>query len=100
MSDIHTPWYVLRSPEVGKPFQDFISACHANGILEKKTLLLLQVVIAYVSHCPSHFEGRICDALDGGVSKEEITEALLIAAVENAGAHLAWNSEVCTKYLR
>ncbi len=23
----HTPWYVLNSPELGRPFQEFYNAC-------------------------------------------------------------------------
>lgn len=41
-------------------------------------------------------EEHVKGALEAGASREEITEALLIAAaVEGAGTQLAWNKEMC-----
>lgn len=100
MNDNPTPWYVLRSPEVGRPFHDFVAACRKTGVLEKKTLVLLRIVMASVTGCPRNLEERIREGLDSGLSKEEITEALLLAAVEKAGASVAWNMESCSKHLR
>ena len=100
MNDTQTPWYVLRSPEVGKPFEDFYAACEKSGVLERKVPHLLRIATACVSGCPRHLETMIQDALAAGVSKEEITETLLIAAVEHAGAHLTQNKESCMRYLR
>ena len=83
MHECQIPWYVLRSPEVGKPFQEFFAACQKTGVLEGNIPHLLRIAAACAIPCPRHLENRIRDALDAGVSKEEITETLLIAAVEN-----------------
>lgn len=94
-----TPWYVLNSPEIGKPFSDFYSACCEGGVLDKKTKELLMLTLASVFRCPHCTETHIKAALDAGVTKEEITEALLISAVEGAGTQLAWAKEIFLKYL-
>ncbi|MFH1372137.1 MAG: carboxymuconolactone decarboxylase family protein [Planctomycetota bacterium] len=94
-----TPWYVLNSPEIGKPFQDFYEACNNEGVLNKKTKELLMLVLASAFRCPHCTESHIQAALEAGVSKEEITEALLIAAVEAAGTQLSWAKDIYLKYL-
>ena len=92
-----TPWYSLHSPEIGETFQDFYEACSEKGVLDKKTKELLMLTLASVFRCPHCTEEHIKEALKAGVTKEEITEALLIAALEGAGTQLAWAKEI---YLR
>jgi AhpD family alkylhydroperoxidase len=99
MTDVKTPWYVLNSPELGKPLQEFYEACKTQGVLDRKTKELLMMALASVFRCPHCTEEHIQGALDTGASKAEITEALLIAAVEGAGTQLAWNKDVFMKYL-
>ena len=94
-----TPWYVLNSPEIGKPFADFYEACNTSGVLNKKTKELLMVALTSAFRCPHCTESHIQAALEAGVSKEEITEALLIAAVEAAGTQLSWAKDIYLKYL-
>jgi AhpD family alkylhydroperoxidase len=98
-SEKTTPWYVLNSPEIGKPFQDFYDACNNEGVLNKKTRELLMLSLASAFRCPHCTESHIKAALDAGASKEEITETLLIAAVEGAGTQLNWAKEIYLKYL-
>jgi AhpD family alkylhydroperoxidase len=99
MSSRKTPWFILNSPELGKHFHEFYKACGEEGVLDDKTKELLMVVLACVFRCPHCTEEHIKGALKVGVTKEEITEALLIAAVEGAGKQLAWNKETFIKYL-
>ncbi len=94
-----TPWYVLNSPEIGKPFRDFYEACNNEGVLNKKTKELLMIALASAFRCQHCTEAHIKAALDAGVSKEEITEALLIAGVEAAGTQLSWAKDIYLKYL-
>lgn len=94
-----TPWYVLNSQEIGGAFQDFYEACGNEGVLDRKTKELLMLALASVFRCPHCTESHIKAALDVGASKEEVTEALLIAAVEGASTQLAWTSETYLKYL-
>jgi AhpD family alkylhydroperoxidase len=99
MNDMKTPWFVLRSPELGKPFQEFYETCKEKGVLDKKTKELLMLALASVFRCPHCTEEHIQSALDVGASKEEVTETLLIAAVEGAGTQLAWAKDIYMKYL-
>jgi AhpD family alkylhydroperoxidase len=94
-----TPWYVLNSPEIGGPFQDFYDACTGEGVLDKKTKELLMLSLASAFRCPHCTEAHIKAAFGAGASKEEITESLLIAAVEAAGTQLNWAKEIYLKYL-
>lgn len=87
MSDEKTPWYVLRSPELGNPLQEFCEACNNKGVLDKKTKELLMLILASAFHCSHCIEKHIQAAMDAGASKEEITEVLLIAVGEGAGTH-------------
>jgi len=99
VSNPRTPWYVSNSPELGGPFQEFYHACLEKGVLDKKVKELLMLALASAFRCPHCTESHINGALDAGASKEEITEALLIAAVEAAGTQLAWQKDIFTKYL-
>jgi AhpD family alkylhydroperoxidase len=93
------PWYVLKSPEIGKPFHDFYVACNTEGVLDKKTKELLKLSLSSVFHCPPCTESHIKDALDAGASREEITEALLITAMEATVTQLNLAKETFLKYL-
>lgn len=99
MSNSKTPWYVANDPDLGRHFQDFYEACKEKGVLDKKTKELLMAALACVFRCPHCTEEHVRGALDAGATKQEVTEALLIAAVEGAGTQLAWNKEVFMKYL-
>ncbi|MGD0552790.1 MAG: carboxymuconolactone decarboxylase family protein [Sedimentisphaerales bacterium] len=94
-----TPWYVLNSPEIGQPFQDFYDACTKGGVLDPKTRELLMLSLATAFRCPHCTELHIKAAIEAGITKEEITEALLITAVEAAGTQLDWVREIYLKYL-
>ncbi|MFZ0035469.1 MAG: carboxymuconolactone decarboxylase family protein [Sedimentisphaerales bacterium] len=99
MSSTQTPWFVLKSPELGKPLHAFYEACKNKGVLDKKTKELLMLALWCVLRCPHCTEEHIKGALDAGASKEEITEVLLIAAVEGAGTQLTWKKDIYMKYL-
>ena len=92
------PWYVLNSPEIGSPFHHFYTACNTEGVLDKKTKELLKLSLASLSRCPHCTESYIKSALDAGASREEITETLLIIAMEAAGAQLNCAKETFLKY--
>jgi AhpD family alkylhydroperoxidase len=99
MSDSKTPWFVLRCPEVGRPFKEFYDACCQEGVLDKKTKELLLLTAASVLRCSNSIEEHIKGALKAGASREEITECLLLAAAQAAAGQLAWNKELYEKYL-
>ena len=99
MTNKKTPWFVLHSPEFGRAFENFYQVCDEDGVLDKKTKELLMLVLTSVFRCPGDTEEHLVRALEAGVTKEEITEALIIAAAEGARAQLILERELCLKYL-
>ncbi len=96
---IRKPWYVENSPEVGEAYMGFSRACYEHTVLDPKTKELLMLALACAFRCPHCTETHIVKALEAGASKREVTEALLIAAMEAAGTQLAWIREVYEKRL-
>jgi alkylhydroperoxidase/carboxymuconolactone decarboxylase family protein YurZ len=99
MKHKHTQWFVLHSPEFGKAFESFYQVCKEDGVLDKKTKGLLMLALTSVFRCQSSTEEYLKLAIDAGATKEEITEALLIAAAEGARAQLDFEKQLCLKYL-
>ena len=99
MTHKQTPWFVLHSPEFGKAFENFYKVCEEDGVLDKKTKELLMLAVTSVFRCPSCIEEHLSRAVDAGATKEEITEALLIAAAEGTWTQLALEKQICIKYL-
>jgi AhpD family alkylhydroperoxidase len=99
MTRKQTQWFVLHSPEFGKAFESFYKMCKEDGVLDKKTKELLMLALTSVFRSPSCTEEHLNRALEAGATKEEITEALLIAAAEGAWAQLAFEKQLCLKYL-
>ena len=94
-----TPWYIQNSPKLGSAYQHFRNVTNAEGVLDSKTRELLMVALSTVFRCPHCTEDHIVRAQEAGATKEEITEALLIAAFEGAGTQLAWKKELFNKLL-
>jgi AhpD family alkylhydroperoxidase len=99
-NDSKTPWFVLNSPELGGPFQELSQACNHQGVLDRKTKQLLMLVAASAVDCPCRIEEHIESAMEAGASKEQITEALIIAAAEGATARLEMQKDVYLEHLR
>jgi AhpD family alkylhydroperoxidase len=93
------PWYVQQSPDIGSAFAAFYQAANESGILDNKTKELLMAALACAFRCPHCTEEHVQGALKAGASKEEVAEALLIAAVEGAGTQLYWCKDVYERHL-
>lgn len=94
MTTQKTPLYVLRSPELGKPLRDFYEACEFKGILDSKTKALLRLICASILYSPDNAKEYMTEAYNAGVSKEEITEALLIVGAETAKRNISWINDI------
>ncbi len=93
-----TPWYMERS-ELGRAYQHFANAVKQKSILDDKTRELLHAALACVFRCPHCTRNHVKAALEAGASREEVAEAILIAAYEGAGTQLAWRKEIFEEYL-
>jgi AhpD family alkylhydroperoxidase len=93
-----SPWYLRKSP-LGAAYQHFSSVAKQKTVLDDKTKELIRVAIASVFRCNHCTEHHIKDALTAGATKEEISEALLLASLQSAGTQLNWCKELFEKYL-
>jgi len=75
--------------EMLEAWDKFDSTVFKDGKLDKKQKELIAVACTYITRCPYCIEGHTKKALKAGASKEEIAEAIAIAAALAAGASLA-----------
>lgn len=98
MSAEKKPWYMQQS-ELGDAFRHFYDVCNQKTVLDNKTRELLQLALACVLRCPHCTRDHLKGALEAGATKQEATEALLIAAQEAAGTQLSWIREAYMDFL-
>jgi len=77
------------APETGDAFSQFSKTVFKAGALDVKTKQLLAVAVAHVTQCPYCIRGHTKGALKAGASREEIMEAVWVAAEMRAGAAYA-----------
>lgn len=98
MSD-ESPWYLKKSP-LGNAYKHFSNVAKQKSVLDSKTKELIRLAIASVFRCNHCTENHIKYALNEGATKEEISEALLLASLQSAATQLNWNNELFDKYLK
>jgi AhpD family alkylhydroperoxidase len=94
----NSPWYPKRSP-LGAAYQHFSGVARNKSVLDDKTKELIRASVASVFRCNHCTEHHSKDALAAGATKEEVSEALLLASPQSAGTQLNWNKELFEKYL-
>ena len=77
------------TPEPHEAFQTFSRKVFANGALTTKTKQLIAVAVAHVTQCPYCIRGHTKAAMREGVTREELMEAIWVAAEMRAGAAYA-----------
>lgn len=70
-------------------FRGFNKAVFAEGALDVKTKELIAVAASHITQCPYCIEGHTKQALKAGATREEIMEAVWVAAEMRAGAAYA-----------
>ena len=91
MSD--KPWFQEASSETGKAFLHFNRDVTSKSALDEKTAELIKLATSSVLRCQHCTELHIRKALEVGASRQEVADALLIAALQGAGTQLYWNKE-------
>jgi len=86
------PWYLNRSP-LGAAYAHFSNVAGQKTVLDAKTKELIRLAIASVFRCTHCTEHHIKDAIAAGATKQEISEALLLSALQAAGTQLNWHKE-------
>ena len=77
------------APETEKAFQDFSRQVFADGALPAKTKQLIAVAVAHVTQCPYCIRGHTKAALRQGATRQELMEAIWVAAEMRAGGAFA-----------
>jgi AhpD family alkylhydroperoxidase len=77
------------APDAASAFHDFGAAVFADGALSTRTKHLIAVAAAHVTQCPYCIKGHTRAALREGNSREEVMEAIWVAAEMRAGAAYA-----------
>ena len=77
------------APDNVEAWRNFSQTVFKAGALDEKTKQLIAVAIAHVTQCPYCIRAHTPQAMRKGASKEEIMEAIWVAAEMRAGAAYA-----------
>ena len=77
------------APETMDAWSNFSKTVFKDGALDEKTKHLIAVAVAHVTQCPYCIRSHTKTAMHKGASKEEIMEAIWVAAEMRAGAAYA-----------
>lgn len=77
------------APENVEAWRNFSKTVFKAGALDEKTKQLIAVAVAHVTQCPYCIRAHTPQAMREGARKEEIMEAIWIAAEMRAGAAYA-----------
>ncbi len=88
-----TPWFLARAGEIGRAWKAFYDVVYAESALDRKTKELLAVALAALGRCRHCTTKHIELAQQFGASKEELAEAILVAALVASGTQLFWMIE-------
>lgn len=89
----------MKKSPLGNGYQHFSNLARQKTVLDAKTKELIRLAVASVFRCQHCTEHHLQDALAAGATPEEISEALLLSALQAAGTQLNWNKDVFEKYL-
>jgi AhpD family alkylhydroperoxidase len=84
------------APETEKAFQAFSQQVFADGALPAKTKQLIAVAVAHVTQCPYCIRGHTKAALRHGATRQELMEAIWVAAEMRAGGAYAHSALALT----
>lgn len=92
-------WFEKHAPEMAEGWWSFYNAVEGETVLDKKTKALIAVAVAVHGRCPHCTESRIKKALALGISKQEISEAIMETGLLSSGTEIFWAENVYRKYL-
>ena len=77
------------APQIHDAFEAFGQKVFAEGSLPVKTKQLIAVAVAHVTQCPYCIRGHTKAAMRHGATREELMEAIWVAAEMRAGGAYA-----------
>lgn len=82
-------WYEKHTPQMTEKWSRFASAVF-EGELDPKTRELIALASSAVLRCGHCTKAHIGQAKKAGASKEDVAEALMVAALISSGTQLFW----------
>ena len=76
------------NPELGTKFFDYYNRVFEEGALSAREKSLIALAVAHTIQCPYCIDAYTQDALQRGIEKEEMMEALHVAGAIRGGANL------------
>ena len=73
------PSYTMVDPRMRKIYFQFYQETYRSSVLDRKTKELIAIAASLATHCNGCLEGHIKKALELGLTKQEISDALVIA---------------------
>lgn len=77
------------SPALGKKFFEWYGAVFAEGALTVREKALMALAVAHALQCPYCIDAYTQSSLEAGSNKDQMTEAIHVAAAIRGGAALA-----------
>lgn len=77
------------APNQIEPWRKFSRSVFKEGALDEKTKQLIAVAVSHVTQCPYCIKSHTAEAMKKGATKEQIMEAIWVAAEMRAGAAYA-----------
>lgn len=77
------------APDQIEAWRNFSKTVFTKGVLDEKTKQLIAVAVAHVTQCPYCIRAHVPQAMKKGATKQEIMEAIWVAAEMRAGAAYA-----------
>jgi AhpD family alkylhydroperoxidase len=93
-------YFEKHSQRTSTAFTEFHGAVSKNSSLDSKTIELIKIAVSSVMRCKHCTDSHIKQALQVGVSNQEITDTMFISALQAAGTQLFWNADSFDKYLK
>jgi len=86
------------SPELGKKFFDYYNSVFEESALSAREKSLIALAVAHTIKCPYCIDAYTQDGLERGVDKEEMMEAVHVAAAIRGGASLVHGVQMMEVY--
>jgi AhpD family alkylhydroperoxidase len=86
------------APDTQAAFEAFSRKVFAEGALSAKMKQVVAVAVAHVTQCPYCIKGHTKAALKAGATRQELMEAIWVAAEMRAGAAYAHSALAITTF--
>lgn len=84
--------------ELGAKFFDYYGKVFEEGALSGREKSLIALAVAHTVQCPYCIDAYTADGLQRGIGKEEMMEALHVAAAIRSGASLVHGVQMMNTY--